>query len=59
MDLMMMFADAKDRLFKLVRMVIRPKSPGAKPDKRAPGTGKGVWMAAYFDAPLADFAEYM
>ncbi len=30
-----------------------------KPVKRAPGTGKGVWMAPDFDAPLDDFAEYM
>ena len=30
-----------------------------KPAKRAPGTGKGVWMAPDFDAPLDDFAEYM
>ena len=30
-----------------------------KPAKRMPGTGKGVWMATDFDAPLADFAEYM
>lgn len=30
-----------------------------KPAKRTPGTGKGIWMASDFDAPLADFAEYM
>jgi prevent-host-death family protein len=30
-----------------------------KPAQRMPGTGKGVWMAPDFDAPLADFAEYM
>lgn len=30
-----------------------------KPAKRVPGTGKGIWMAADFDAPLEDFAEYM
>lgn len=30
-----------------------------KPAKRAPGTGKGIWMAPDFDAPLDDFAEYM
>jgi prevent-host-death family protein len=30
-----------------------------KPAKRKPGTGKGVWMAPDFDAPLEDFAEYM
>jgi prevent-host-death family protein len=30
-----------------------------KPARRVPGTGKGVWMAADFDAPLEDFAEYM
>lgn len=30
-----------------------------KPATRNPGTGKGIWMAADFDQPLADFAEYM
>ena len=30
-----------------------------KPANRVPGTGKGVWMAPDFDAPLDDFAEYM
>jgi prevent-host-death family protein len=30
-----------------------------KPAKRTPGTGKGVWMAPDFDAPLEDFSEYM
>ena len=30
-----------------------------KPAKRMPGTGKGIWMASDFDAPLDDFAEYM
>jgi prevent-host-death family protein len=30
-----------------------------KPATRAPGTGKGIWMSADFDQPLADFAEYM
>ena len=30
-----------------------------KPVTRAPGTGKGIWMASDFDEPLADFAEYM
>jgi prevent-host-death family protein len=30
-----------------------------KPATRAPGTGKGIWMASDFDEPLADFAEYM
>ena len=30
-----------------------------KPARRVPGTGKGVWMAPDFDAPLEDFAEYM
>jgi prevent-host-death family protein len=30
-----------------------------KPATRAPGTGKGVWMAPDFDAPLVDFAEYI
>lgn len=30
-----------------------------KPAKRMPGTGKGIQMSADFDAPLADFSEYM
>jgi prevent-host-death family protein len=30
-----------------------------KPATRLPGTGKGIRMAADFDAPLSDFAEYM
>ena len=30
-----------------------------KPAQRVPGTGKGIWMAPDFDAPLEDFAEYM
>lgn len=30
-----------------------------KPAQRVPGTGKGVWMAPDFDAPLEDFEEYM
>ena len=30
-----------------------------KPATRYPGTGKGIWMSADFDQPLADFAEYM
>lgn len=30
-----------------------------KPATRMPGTGKGIWMAPDFDAPLSDFAEYM
>jgi prevent-host-death family protein len=30
-----------------------------KPAQRVPGTGKGVWIAPDFDAPLEDFAEYM
>jgi prevent-host-death family protein len=30
-----------------------------KPAKRAPGTGKGIWMAPDFDAPIPDFGDYM
>jgi prevent-host-death family protein len=30
-----------------------------KPATRAPGTGKGIWMAPDFDEPLADFEEYV
>jgi prevent-host-death family protein len=29
-----------------------------KPAKRMPGTGKGITMAADFDAPLDDFGDY-
>lgn len=54
-----MFADAKDRLLKVVLGIMQRESRGGKPPKRAPGTGKGVWMAADFEAPLTDFAEYM
>jgi prevent-host-death family protein len=35
------------------------KITAIKPAKRLPGTGKGIWMAPDFDAPLSDFAEYM
>jgi hypothetical protein len=27
--------------------------------ERVPGTGKGIWMAPDFDAPLSDFEDYM
>ncbi len=30
-----------------------------KPALRVPGTGKGVWMAPDFDAPLDDLSECM
>lgn len=30
-----------------------------KPAKRKPGTGRGIWMAPDFDAPLDDFREHM
>jgi len=29
-----------------------------KPAKRKPGTGKGIWIAPDFDAPLDDFRDY-
>jgi prevent-host-death family protein len=29
-----------------------------KPAKRKPGTGKGIWIAPDFDAPLDDFQDY-
>lgn len=34
------------------------KRSRATPPKRIPGTGKGIWMAPDFDAPLEDFSEY-
>jgi prevent-host-death family protein len=65
-------ADAKARFSELVRKAMlgesivvtkdnRPvvKIVAVKPPKRAPGTGKGIWMAPDFDAPLEDFSEYM
>ena len=30
-----------------------------RPAKRRPGTGKGIWIAPNFEAPLKDFGEYM
>jgi prevent-host-death family protein len=29
-----------------------------KPQKRKPGTGKGIWISPDFDEPLDDFREY-
>ena len=65
-------ADAKARFSEIVRKAMlgeiitvtkenRPvvKIVPIKPATRNPGTGKGIWMAADFDQPLADFAEYM
>ena len=65
-------ADAKARFSELVQkamlgesvVVTRENRPvvkiiAIKPATRKPGTGKGVWMAPDFDAPLEDFAEYM
>ena len=65
-------ADAKARFSELVREAMlgesivvtkdnRPvvKIVAVKPPKRTPGTGKGIWMAPDFDAPLEDFSEYM
>lgn len=65
-------ADAKARFSEVVQRAMlgetiiitkenRPvvKIVAVKPVKRRPGTGKGVWMAPDFDAPLDDFAEYM
>jgi prevent-host-death family protein len=64
-------ADAKARFSEVVRKVMlgetivvtkenRPvvKIVAIKPAKRLPGTGKGIWMAPDFDAPLPDFDEY-
>jgi prevent-host-death family protein len=65
-------ADAKARFSEIVQKAMlgeiititkenRPvvKIVPIKPATRNPGTGKGIWMAADFDQPLADFAEYM
>ena len=65
-------ADAKARFSEIVQMamlgeVVTVTREGRavvkivpiKPAKRVPGTGKGIVMAPDFDAPLADFAEYM
>jgi prevent-host-death family protein len=65
-------ADAKARFSEVVQQAMlgeevivtkesRPvvKIVAIRPVKRRPGTGKGVWMAPDFDAPLADFSEYM
>jgi prevent-host-death family protein len=65
-------ADAKARFSEIVQKAMlgeiitvtkenRPvvKIVPIKPASRNPGTGKGIWMAADFDQPLADFAEYM
>jgi prevent-host-death family protein len=65
-------ADAKARFSEIVQKAMlgeaitvtkenRPvvKIVAIKKASRAPGTGKGLWMAPDFDEPLADFAEYM
>jgi prevent-host-death family protein len=65
-------ADAKARFSEIVQKAMlgeiitvtkenRPvvKIVPIKPATRNPGTGKGIWMAADFDQPLDDFAEYM
>jgi prevent-host-death family protein len=72
MELEMKLADAKARFSEVVQTAMLGKTvvitkenrpvvriTAIKPAKRVPGTGKGVWMAPDFDAPLADFAEYM
>jgi prevent-host-death family protein len=65
-------ADAKARFSEIVQKAMlgeiitvtkenRPvvRIVAIKPATRNPGTGKGIWMSADFDEPLADFAEYM
>jgi prevent-host-death family protein len=72
MELEMNLADAKARFSEVVQtamlgetiIVTKENRPvvritAIKPAKRMPGTGKGIWMAPDFDAPVADFAEYM
>ncbi len=68
----MKLADAKARFSEVVQTVMlgetivitkenRPvvRITAIKPAKRVPGTGKGIWMSPDFDAPLADFSEYV
>lgn len=68
----MKLADAKARFSEVVQTAMlgetivitkenRPvvRITAIKPAKRMPGTGKGIWMAPDFDAPLPDFEEYM
>lgn len=65
-------ADAKARFSEIVQkamlgesiVVTKENRPvvrivAIKPATRKPGTGKGIWMAPDFDAPLAEFGEYM
>jgi prevent-host-death family protein len=72
MALEMGVADAKSHFSEIVQKamlgetvtVLKENRPvvrivAIKPAKRMPGTGKGIWLAADFDEPLADFAEYM
>jgi prevent-host-death family protein len=72
MGLEMKLAEAKARFSEVVQTAMlgdtviitkenRPvvRITAIKPAKRVPGTGKGIWMAPDFDAPLDDFAEYM
>jgi prevent-host-death family protein len=72
MGLEMKLAEAKARFSEVVQTAMpgetiiitkenRPvvRITAIKPAKRMPGTGKGIWMAPDFDAPLEDFAEYM
>jgi prevent-host-death family protein len=72
MGLEMKLAEAKARFSEVVQTAMlgdtviitkenRPvvRITAIKPAKRRPGTGKGIWMAPDFDAPLDDFAEYM
>jgi prevent-host-death family protein len=68
----MKLADAKARFSEVVQTAMlgetivitkenRPvvRITAIKPARRMPGTGKGIWMAPDFDAPLPDFEEYM
>ena len=72
MALEMKLADAKARFSEVVQTAMlgetiiitkenRPvvRITAIKPAKRMTGTGKGIWMAPDFDAPLDDFSEYM
>ncbi|HWE50358.1 MAG TPA: type II toxin-antitoxin system prevent-host-death family antitoxin [Bryobacteraceae bacterium] len=71
MDEKYKLADAKARFSEIVQkamlgetiIITKENQPvvkivAIKPATRMPGTGKGIWMAADFDEPLSDFAEY-
>ncbi len=56
-------ADARARFSEVVQKAMLGKTveriTAIKPAERVPGTGKGIWMAPDFDAPLSGFGKYM